>query len=250
MRDVAKDLSVQSFCYRGFKTNAEVAELVRKCGLSKIELSGVHLDFADRAAGAEALKIYKDAGVDITSIAVVGCADNEATERPAFEFARLAGATVIGVDFAPGRVPEAFRTAEKLAEQYDVRLAIHNHGGRHWLGGGQMLETVFAKTNDRIGLCMDTAWALDAGEDPVAMARRFGDRLYAIHLKDFVFDRARKPEYVVVGTGNLDLGAFFGVLEETGFEGPIVLEYEGDVDNPVPALRECVEAVRREWTND
>jgi hypothetical protein len=90
------------------------------------------------------------------------------------------------------------------------------------------------------------AWALDAGEDPVKMIEEFGPRLALVHLKDFVFDRARKPEDVVVGTGNLSLPKVATALASSGFAGELVLEYEGDVANPVPALAACVQAIRRE----
>jgi len=76
------------------------------------------------------------------------------------------------------------------------------------------------------------------------MATRFGDRLYGTHIKDFVFDRARRSEDVIVGTGNLDLPAFVELLEASPTLKFAVLEYEGDVENPVPALKECVTAVR------
>ena len=108
-----------------------------------------------------------------------------------------------------------------------------------------MLNQVFDNTSDRIGLCLDTAWALDAGEDPVAMAEKFGDRLYGVHFKDFTFDTARKHKDVVVGTGNLDLAGLYEVLKKIDFTGYAVLEYEGDVDNPVPALSECVEVIKK-----
>ena len=74
----------------------------------------------------------------------------------------------------------------------------------------------------------------------------FGERLYGVHIKDFVFDRAGKPEDVVVGTGNLDLPGLFKAMAEVSFNGSPILEYEGDIENPVPALRQCVEAVRKE----
>jgi sugar phosphate isomerase/epimerase len=107
-----------------------------------------------------------------------------------------------------------------------------------------MLRHVFKTTSPRIGLCLDTAWALDSGEDPVKMTREFGGRLYGLHVKDFVFDRAGKPEDVIVGTGNLDLSGLVEACREVDFNGYAVLEYEGDVENPVPAVRKCVEAVR------
>jgi sugar phosphate isomerase/epimerase len=108
-----------------------------------------------------------------------------------------------------------------------------------------MLAQVFKNTSDRIGLCLDTAWAMHAHEDPIAMAEQFGDRLYGLHIKDFVFDRAGQHKDVVVGTGNLDLGKLNATLKAVDFDGVAVLEYEGDVSNPVPALSECVAAIRQ-----
>ncbi|HIJ66066.1 MAG TPA: sugar phosphate isomerase/epimerase [Candidatus Hydrogenedentes bacterium] len=237
--DVLQDLGVQSYCFRGFKGNEKVAELVKECGLSKIELCAVHTDFTDDSV----IDVYRNNGVDVVSIGVETFKGDEERETQLFEFAQKAGAKVIAADFAIDSVPAAFRTAEKLADQYDINLAIHNHGGRHWLGAAATLAQVFAKTNERIGLCLDTAWALDSGEDPIAMAETFASRLYGIHIKDFVFDQARKPEDVVCGQGNLDLDSLLQVMRNANFTGPTILEYEGDVDNPVPALKECVAAV-------
>ncbi len=76
------------------------------------------------------------------------------------------------------------------------------------------------------------------------MAEKFIDRLVGVHVKDFVFDRARQSEDVIIGTGNLDLPKFIAVLNQANFAGPLVIEYEGDEKNPVPALSECVTKLR------
>jgi len=245
----AKGLAVQSYCFRGFKADAEVAAKVKACGLAAVELCGVHADFAAPETFERVIRTYRDAGVGIVSIGVQGFKNEAAKEEQFFDFAKRAGATTISANFPPDGAAEAMRTAERLAAEHGIRLAIHNHGGRHWLGSSQMLQAVFRQTGPQIGLMLDTAWALDAGEDPVAMVEKFGDRLYGLHLKDFVFDRARKPQDVVVGTGNLDLPRLFAALRKVGFAGLLILEYEGDVANPVPALRECVEALRKELAN-
>jgi inosose dehydratase len=86
---------------------------------------------------------------------------------------------------------------------------------------------------------------LDSRENPVAMAETFGDRLYGVHFKDFIFQRNRESEDVVVGTGNLDLPGLVGVMEKVDFDGYGVLEYEGDVDNPVPALADCITEINK-----
>lgn len=237
------DLGVQSYCFRHFTDNNEVARLVRECGLDKIEICAVHVDFSKPETFEEVIEAYREAGVQIVSMGVQYFSDDEARERNFFEFARLAGARHISATFGIDTVPHSCRTAEKLADEYDIRLAIHNHGGRDWLGSAAQLGHTLANTSDRVGLCLDTAWALDSGENPLEVAEKFADRLYGAHIKDFVFDRARKPEDVVVGTGGLDLPAFVKQLINNPAVGYTVLEYEGDVENPVPALKQCVAAV-------
>jgi len=244
MIDIPASLAVESYCYRGFTDNAKTAELVNQCGLSRIEICGVHVDFADESAFDGVIQTYNDAGIHIVGLAVCEFSNDEARERKYFEFARRCGARYLAADFVIDTVPAAFDTAQKLADEYDINVSIHNHGGWHWLGNSQTLANVFANTSSRIGLCLDTAWAMCAQEDPIAMVERFADRLHAVHVKDFIFDRTGKQQDVVVGTGNLDLRKLYETFEKIGFTGQAVLEYEGDVDDPVPALKQCVEAIQ------
>ncbi len=236
-------LGVQSYCFRNFKDNKKVIELLKECKLSRIELCGVHVDFSDVNRFEKIVSLYKENGIDIFSIGVCGFGNNENEERKLFEFAKLAGAKVISATFDINTVPASYRTAEKLADEYDINLAIHNHGGKHWLGSAAMLNYVFKNTTERIGLCLDTAWALDSGEDPLEMAEKFRDRLYSIHLKDFVFDKARKPEDVIIGEGNLKLKELLTKLRENKFDGPAIIEYEGDANNPLSAIKECIKSI-------
>ncbi|MDH7570772.1 MAG: TIM barrel protein, partial [Armatimonadota bacterium] len=170
--NIMQELGIQSFCFRGSQTNEEVIARLKECGLSKIELCQKHVDFTDESRFDEVIALYRNAGVQIVSIGVQRFANDPAKEESYFRFAQKAGARFISADFALNSVPEAYRTAERLAERYDIRLAIHNHGGRHWLGTDAMLAHVFSQTNDRIGLCLDTAWAIDSRLDPVKMVRQ------------------------------------------------------------------------------
>jgi sugar phosphate isomerase/epimerase len=107
-----------------------------------------------------------------------------------------------------------------------------------------ILKYIFGRTSKRIGLHLDTAWAMDAKQDAVKMAEQFADRLVGVHVKDFVFDRAREPKDVIIGEGNLDLPKFMSLLKRIDFAGPLVIEYEGDEQNPVPALSKCVKKLK------
>ena len=148
-----KDLAVQSYCFRGFKTNKEVIEKVKECGLGKIELCQAHVDFNDENNFENVVQEYKDAGINIVSIGVNRFQNDSVAEEKLFKFAKLAGCKVMSVSFAPDSVPESYPTAEKLADKYDINLGIHNHGARHWLGSVQMLKTVLANEQVISGEC-------------------------------------------------------------------------------------------------
>jgi len=238
-----KKLAIQSWTLRGIKTNEGVIKAVKECGLDKIEMCGIHVDPVTlQDGGASALKLYEQSGVTMSAFGVHGFGADEASARKVFEFAKMAGFPTISADLAA--VPEALPLVEKLCEEYGKKIAIHNHGRHHRLGSVWALEDLFKRSSQNVGLWLDTAWALDSGINPVEMVRTFAYRLYGMHIKDFVFNKAGKPEDVVVGTGNLDMKALFNVLTGFGYNGAITLEYEGDVANPLPAVKQCVQAIR------
>lgn len=238
------NMAVQSYCFRNFKDNKQVAELVKTIGLSRIEVCGVHADFNEPSTFDGVIKTYTDAGVKIVSIGVEGFGPDEAAARKRFDFAKAAGCKIISANFRPDTFLATLPVVYKLCEEYGIRLAIHNHGGYHWLGSGEILGWVFSITRDCIGLNMDTAWAVDAKQNPVEWADRFAKRLYAVHLKDFVFDRARQGKDVIVGEGNLDLPKLIATMSKNGFCGEAIVEFEGSVENPVPQLTECVKKIK------
>jgi len=245
MPSFVESVGVQSWCFRHFKDEATVSSLVRQVGLSRIELCGVHPKFDEPTTWDSTIRTFKEAGVTIASIGVEGFANNRTREKNRFEFCKAAGVKVITCDFNLSTTPKCYRTAAKLAEKYDVYLAIHNHGGAHWLGNATTLDHVFKNTSERIGLGLDTAWAIDSREDPCKLAERFIHRLYAVHIKDFTYTPNRVPQDVVVGTGNLDLGRLIRIVRTAPRMLSCVLEYEGDVENPVPAIVKCVEQIKK-----
>jgi inosose dehydratase len=159
------------------------------------------------------------------------------------DFVRLLGVKAFATDIDPGGMEVAVR----LAREYGVLLAVHNHGRRHRYGPAWALEELLASTPPEVGVCLDTAWLIDSGSDPVAFYAKHAARIYGVHVKDFVFDRTGKHADTIVGEGNLKLKDFLAALKQTNYAGFFTLEYEGDVNDPVPATRRCVEAIRRAW---
>jgi sugar phosphate isomerase/epimerase len=130
---------VQSYCFRNTKDNAAVAGLVKKIGLDSIEVCGVHVDFQDASSYKAAIDAYVAAGVEIISTGVNKINADEA-DRGLFEFAKLAGCEYMSVNFSIQNIDAELKSAEALAEEFDMKLGIHNHGGYHWLGNADSLD--------------------------------------------------------------------------------------------------------------
>ena len=234
-------LGIQSFCFRKFTTIPGLADALEQAGLGYVEIWPKHLPWdADPPVMDSALDTFKAKGITMNAYGTVRFNGDEATARSVLGLARNAGLKALTVDLAP----EEFGLAQRLAEEYGILLALHNHGRQHRWGRADQIDWAFAQTSPRVGLCLDTAWWLDAGGDPVAAVEQYGKRLYGVHLKDFVFDEQGKPEDVIIGAGGLDLPSFMQRLQDVGFRGYLSIEYEGDVDNPLPAVQECVRAIR------
>ena len=246
MSSPARDFGVQSYCFRNFKDNADVAKKVRQIGVNKLEICGVHADFLKPDEFKNVVKIYKEAGVEIVSLGVqtfVG-ADNE---KSWFECAKIAGAKHISAHFRIDSYATAVPKTAKLAEEFGMRIGIHLHGGYMFGGSQDVVDHLMKVGGPRIGLNIDTAWCMQTGPhagNPVKWVEKFAGRIYGVHYKDFLFDKNAAWHDVVVGTGNLDLPAFIKALEAAKFDGMAVIEYEADPENPVPALTECVNKMR------
>lgn len=243
----AKDFGVQSYCFREFKDNAVVAEKVRQIGVDRIELCGVHVDFHDLKAFEQAVATYRAAGVEVVSIGV-NTFTGDPSEEDWFRCVQLAGARHLSCHFQPESFLRAIPQVRRWARDYGVRVGIHCHGGYDFNGNVATLQYLLGLGAPEIGICIDTAWAMQTGPvhgNPVDWIRRhFPGQVTGIHYKDFLFERDGMWKDVVVGTGNLDLPGVVQALEDTGFDGVAVIEYEADPADPVPALTACVQRMR------
>jgi sugar phosphate isomerase/epimerase len=245
-QQILAELGVQSYCFRNFKDNADVAGKVKEIGLERIEVCAVHADFNDVAAWKDVVQTYADAGVSIVSIGVqtfVG----EDQERTWFECAAAAGAKHISAHFNVDSFTTAIPKVQAWSDEFGIRVGIHTHGGYQFGGQPAVMDHLIALGKPQIGLMLDTAWAMQIGPrqgDPIEWAKKFAGSVYGVHFKDFTFDPDAMWHDTVVGEGNLDLPGLLDALVEGGFDGVPVLEYEADPDNPVPALKACVEKMR------
>jgi len=126
---------------------------------------------------------------------------------------------------------------EKFAKQYDIKVAIHNHGpeDKHFPSPYDVLKAVKGM-DSRMGLCMDIGHATRAGANIVQAALDAGPRLHDLHIKDLADGTARDSQ-VAVGEGKLPIPALFRALQKINFPGYVNLEYEINAKDPLPGMQ-------------
>jgi sugar phosphate isomerase/epimerase len=83
-------------------------------------------------------------------------------------------------------VADGLNAAAAVAAKHGVRLGYHNHAEEllSVLDGTPALEVLAGHLDDAVVLEVDTYWAAVGGQDPVALLKRLGDRVTAVHVKD------------------------------------------------------------------
>jgi sugar phosphate isomerase/epimerase len=235
-------MGIQSYTLRNFNLN-EALRHIRGLKLHFVEFFSAHYPLdASPDKIAEMNDLLKEARLKISAHGVTGFGGDHEANRRVFEFAKAAGFKNITAN----PEPNSFDSLEKLVKEFDIRIAIHNHGPGALYDG---LETVQKAVKDKhplIGACVDTGHVLRSAEDPVKWIRELGPRVFALHIKD-VAEKQDKTHDVVIGTGHLDVVDTFKALKEVKFpaDGSLSIEYESNPDNPVADVEECL-AVARE----
>lgn len=216
-------IGVETYCFHDVDLAATLAH-TRSLGLRHLELHDGHLPREAPATEiARAKRALTDAGISADGVYIHDAfTDSEAVARPIFEYAKAMGFGYI--NGGPRR--EALPILNRLAPEYGIRIAIHNHGPDSRYETLQDVTSALDAHPD-IRACVDIGHFARSRVDPVAAIRALGRRAVAVHVKDV--DTA--GENVVVGQGTIDMPGVFAALAETRFDGLLVLEYEGDFDN-------------------
>jgi sugar phosphate isomerase/epimerase len=152
--------------------------------------------------------------------------------RKAFDYCKEAGIPMI----VAGPTLETLPRVEKFAKEYDIKIAIHNHGpeDKHFPSPLDVLKAVKGM-DPHMGLCIDVGHTVRTGTDVVEAIRAAGPRLFDMHIKDLADFKDSKSQ-VPVGDGAMPIPGIFQALISIKFKGHVMLEYEIDTDNPLPGM--------------
>jgi len=95
----------------------------------------------------------------------------------------------------------------------------------------------------RMGLCIDIGHTVRTGTDVVQAIADAGPRVLDMHAKD-LRDPTTAASQCIVGEGVIPIAAILQQLETIGYRGYVNLEYEIDVDDPLPGMKQSFAYMR------
>jgi len=229
------ELGLASYTLRKFDLD-KTLEMTKRVGLKHIAFKDFHLALDSSPEQIEEVVAkVKDAGLDLYGGGVIYMRNEEQVHQ-AFDYAKAAGMSVIiGVP-----QPELLPLVDQKVKEYDIKVAIHNHGptDKVYPVPASAYEKI-KNLDKRIGLCNDIGHTIRAGVDPSVSIEKYADRLYDVHIKDVSAANA-KGGGVEIGRGVIDIPRVLWTLMKIGYAGVVSFEYEKDADDPLPGLAESV----------
>jgi sugar phosphate isomerase/epimerase len=239
--DLGVRLGVASYSLRNFP-RAKAIEMVKALGTPYINLKSVHLPYElppDELAAAR--REIEAAGLQIVGGGTITFGkDTDDDVRRYFDYAKAAGMRVLVATGDPAILPRV----ERFAKQYDIKVAIHNHGpeDKRFPSPYDVLKQV-RNMDPRMGLCIDIGHTVRTGTDVVRAIADAGPRVLDMHVKD-LRDLTAKGSQCIVGEGAIPIAAIFRQLQAIHFAGYVNLEYEIDPDDPLPGMKQSFAYMR------
>jgi inosose dehydratase len=228
-------LGLASYSFRNFSLSKTI-EMTKRLGIKKLSLKDIHLPLNSPKEEIEkAIKEVTNSGLEVYGAGVIYMKNEEEVNR-AFEYAKAAGIKIIiGVP-----EHELLLLAEEKVKEYNIMLAIHNHGPNDEKYPSP--ESIYERVKDmdsRVGLCLDVGHTMRLGINPVEEMKKYSDRILDIHLKD-VSEASAEGNTIEIGRGVIDIPELLNTIIKNNYKGVAALEFEKDNEDPLPGVAESL----------
>lgn len=222
--DYSPTVGLQSYTCRNMSFE-QVVDFAVKHKLKHIEMISSHMNPGAPADETLAKKAVLDKnGLVCYSFGVNGTSMDKEKNRKLFEFAKLMGIKVIVVE--PKNMAE-WDNLEELVKEYDIKLAIHNHGITTPYGNPETVKGILKARDKRIGVCLDVGHVTGAGFDAGKVFKDYDGRVYDIHLKDKKVEKVDGKDVILdvnIGTGQANYASLFAELKKAKWDGVMAIE--------------------------
>lgn len=158
---------------------------------------------------------------------------------------------MVSAVFAPEFVPQRYDLVDKWAreslravlpsaEKMGVRIAVENVWSRYLLSPLEMRDFIDFFDSESVGSYFDTGNCMLYGH-PEHWIEILGERIFAVHLKDFRVSVGNLDGFVDVLSGDCDFHACFDAFTKVGYTGQYTIEYvpsaQGAAQKGIAALK-------------
>lgn len=236
-------LGAQSYTFHKF-TFVETVDKMQQLGLKYVEVyfgqklgEGFegNMDFnMNTETQTKILDLVKSKGITIMACGVVVC-NSEAEWRRLFDFAKAMGIKVITSEPAATDLD----LVEKLADQYNIDVAFHNHPKPSPYWNPDLLLAAIKGRSEHLGSCADVGHWKRMGIDPVVALKKLEGRIRILHFKD-IGEGGANAHDVIWGHGVCNVEGMLTELKRQQFKGMFSIEYEYNEENLVPDITLCI----------
>lgn len=134
---------------------------------------------------------------------------------------------------------EALNELGRKLNEEGLQLLIHGHAPEFKNDAREMRFNLDHTDPARVGLCMDTHWALRGGADLFALTRQYASRMRTLHLRNSRGGIWSEE----LGDGDIDYRRYAALLREVGFrDGWLFVELA--TEKGTPQTRPLAESLR------
>lgn len=229
-------VGIASYTFRKMSLD-DTIKAVQRLGLKYISIKDFHLALTSTKEERQgAMQKLKDAGIIPMSCGNISMENNEENVRHTFEYAKDCNIPTIVCSPHPDSMP----ILDKMVKEYNIKLAIHNHGPEDKRFPSPYDVWKWVQPYDKkIGLCIDIGHTLRAKVNPAEAILKCRERLYDLHFKDIDSAEANGAT-IQAGRGVIDLTAVLRSLLKIHYGYLLSIEYESTPDDPLAAVAETV----------
>jgi sugar phosphate isomerase/epimerase len=219
-------LGSQAYTWRS-RNLLDTLDILKRLDLRYIELwpgqkfsseGGTKVDSLSDAQIEQLQAKFKETNVTPMAYGVVDLPNDEAKARKIFDYVKKLGIKEIVSEPSP----EALPLVDKLAEEYDMKVAIHNHPApSRYFDCATVIEAT-KERSDRIGACADLGHWVRSGLSSPECLKKLEGKIISLHVKDI---DERKFD-VPWGTGTVDIAACLKELKRQNIKPLFSVEYE------------------------
>jgi sugar phosphate isomerase/epimerase len=256
----AQEIGLQLYSLRNqFKTDVTGSlDLIQSWGITKLEGGGTY--------GMSMEDFKKELAARKLSVVSVGAGfeDLEKNLQKVIDNAKAFGATYVMCAWVPHdnnkwdleetqHATDVFNTAGKLLKDNGLTLAYHAHGYEFRPYKDGTLFDYMAENATDFTFEIDVFWVHHGGEDPLALMKKYPNKMTLMHLKDMQHGvkgnntgHENVETNVVLGTGQVDIAGTVAEAKKLGLEYMFIEDESSAVVEQVPLSLEFLKSLEKQ----